>query len=129
MAEKTIETRDEAVHRLAAKAKQLGVQIYTYPRTGEYYATSTSSPDELHRVTLISCDCPGFLRHQRCTHHAALLADLDGLPTLPPTPIKPKRNPFNLSDAEMVALRGQALRLAAQTGNPIDCYWSETPAA
>jgi hypothetical protein len=123
MAEKIIETRDEALQRLAAEAKKTGFQIYLYPRTGEYYATSTSSPDELHRVTLMSCDCPGSLRHQQCTHHAALLAEFDELPPLPPTPIKPTRAPYNLTDAELVMLRGQALRLAAQTGNPIDWYW------
>ncbi|MFL5760592.1 MAG: hypothetical protein ACJ789_12765 [Thermomicrobiales bacterium] len=87
MAERTRETVDEAIHRLASEAKRKGVQIFLYPRTGEYYATSTSSPDELHRVTLISCDCPAFTRHQRRTHHAALLAELDELPPFPPTPI------------------------------------------
>jgi hypothetical protein len=125
MVEKLTETRDEAIHRLAAEAKNKGVQIFLYPRTGEYYATSTSSPDELHRVTLMSCDCPGFLRHQLCTHHAALLAELDELPPLPPTPIKATRNPYYLSDSEMVMLRGQAQRVAAKTGNPIDWYWSD----
>jgi hypothetical protein len=30
----------------------------------------------LHRVTLLSCDCPGFLRHQRCQHYALLLVQL-----------------------------------------------------
>jgi hypothetical protein len=93
MAEKIIEPRGEAINRLAAEAKKKGVQIFLYLRTGEYYATSTSSPDELHRVTLVSCDCPGFLRHQRCTHHAALLAELDELPPLPSTPLPVKRNP------------------------------------
>jgi hypothetical protein len=83
MAERQPETVDQAVHRLAAEAKRKGVQIFVYPPTGEYYATSTSSPDQLHRVTLMSCDCSGFLRHRRCTHHCALLAELDELPKLP----------------------------------------------
>jgi hypothetical protein len=75
------------------------------------------------------CDCPGFLRHQRCTQHSALLAELGELPPLPPTRIEATRNPYNLSDSELVMLKGQALRLAAESGNPIGWYWSEPPAA
>src|SRR5262245_17745392 len=82
------ETRDQAVHRLARKAEKEGVKVFVYPRTGEYYANSVSSPGELHRVTLVSCDCQGFLYFGRCKHHSALLAELDELPPLEPTPIE-----------------------------------------
>src|SRR5215218_204263 len=85
---RAVETVDQAIHRLAAVATVRGVRVYVYPPTGEHYATSASTPGLLHRVTLLSCDCPGFVRHGRCTHHAALLAELDQLPPLPepPTP-------------------------------------------
>jgi hypothetical protein len=35
MAEKTIETRDEAIHRLAGEAKKKGITIHVYVPTGE----------------------------------------------------------------------------------------------
>lgn len=73
------ETHDEAIYRLADQAVQRGVQIYRTP-DGRHYATSISNPGELHYVTAYSCDCRGFARHQRCTHHGALLAHLGWLP-------------------------------------------------
>src|SRR4051812_26176642 len=77
------ETRDQAIHRLAAVAQERGIRVYVYPATGEHYATSASTPGLLHRVTLVSCDCPGFVRNQRCTHHSALLAEIGQLPPVP----------------------------------------------
>ncbi len=81
------ETHDEAICRLADKALELGVQIYRTP-DGRHWATSISQPGTLHYVTGHSCDCQGFIRHQRCSHHAALLAHMGWLPELPtpPTP-------------------------------------------
>jgi hypothetical protein len=80
------ESRDEALVRLAAQAMERGVQISRTP-DGRHWATSISRPGELHYVTGVSCDCPGFMRHQRCTHLAALLASLGWLPE--PTPPAP----------------------------------------
>ena len=80
------ESRDEALHRLADQAAQRGVQVYHYAPAGEYYAPSLSRPGELHRLTLWSCDCRGFVRHQRCQHYAALLALTGNLPTEPTPP-------------------------------------------
>ncbi len=83
------ESHDEAVIRLAAQAAERGVQIYRTP-DGRYWATSISQPGALHYVTGHSCDCVGFMRHQRCTHHSALLAHLGWLPASPdPTPAAP----------------------------------------
>jgi len=48
-------------------------------RAGRYYASSASEPDRLHCVTGYSCDCRGFITHQRCKYHAALLAALGWL--------------------------------------------------
>jgi hypothetical protein len=83
------ETWEQAVNRLALKAQETGVKIYCHdlgPGAVEFFATSISRPGTLHRVTLFSCDCEGFVRHQRCSHVAALLAEVGELPPLPPAP-------------------------------------------
>ncbi len=80
------ETRDQAIIRLAGEAQRRGVRIYRTP-DGRHWATSISQPGTLHYVTGHSCDCQGFIRHQRCSHHAALLAHMGWLPASPdPTP-------------------------------------------
>ena len=81
-----IETTEQAIRRLAARAREHGIRVYQYPHTGEWYCSSYSQPDMLHRVTRVSCDCPGFTRHGRCQHHAALLHYLGELPPDPLTP-------------------------------------------
>src|SRR5215213_6177478 len=83
-----VETHDQAIHRLAALAQERGIAIHWHDRgpIREYYATSGSRPGLLYRVTLHSCDCEGFIRHQRCSHFARLLAELDELPPLDPAP-------------------------------------------
>src|SRR5215211_445162 len=70
------ETWEQAVNRLALQAQETGVKIYCHDlgTQVEFFATSVSRPGRLHRVTLFSCDCDGFIRHQRCSHNAALLA-------------------------------------------------------
>ena len=76
-----VETHDQAVVRLAAQATANGVRIYAHDLT--YYATSTSDPSALHRVTAWSCDCTGYVFHGRCQHHAALLQHIGELPAVP----------------------------------------------
>jgi hypothetical protein len=83
---KRVESRDEAICRLAAEAKRKGIQIFVYPMTNEHFATSSSNPEQLHRVTLLSCDCAGFFSHGRCTHHSALLEFIGELPEIEPEP-------------------------------------------
>lgn len=73
----------------AAKARQEGLQLLHDPRSQAFYATSKSRPGTLHRVTLLSCDCLGFIRHGHCRHHSAivmahLLKELDSAPALVP---------------------------------------------
>ncbi len=79
------ESRDEAICRLASQAAERGVQVFRAP-DGRYYASSLSQPGTLHYVTGHSCDCAGFIRHQRCSHHAALLAHMGWLPASPTPP-------------------------------------------
>jgi len=80
------ETVDQAVIRLAGEAAARGVTVH---RAGsEWFAPSRTRPGTLHRVTGYSCDCPGFARHQRCTHHSALLAHMGWLPD-PEPPVSP----------------------------------------
>jgi hypothetical protein len=75
-----LETRDEALNRLARLARKRGIRVLTYPLTGEQFALSLSQPETVHRVTRLGCDCPGFTYHNRCTHFAALLDSLGELP-------------------------------------------------
>ena len=81
-----IETAEQGLRRLAAQARERGIRVYQYEPTSEWYANSYTSPDRLHRVTRVSCDCPGFVRHGRCQHHADLLHYLGELPPDPPSP-------------------------------------------
>jgi len=80
------ETLDQARRRLAEKARVDGVRIVRDPIDGRHYATSTSRPGVLRYVTLLSCDCPGFVRHGRCRHHSALLLAYGQLPPDPSSP-------------------------------------------
>jgi hypothetical protein len=82
------ESPGQALARLAAQARAEGVRIYRDSRDGRHYATSAGHPGVLHYVTGFSCDCLGFILHQQCTHHAALLAALRWIP-VPPTPAPP----------------------------------------
>ena len=66
--------------RLAERARETRIRIYEEPISGDHFATSGSNPRLLYRVTGFSCTCKGFVHHQRCMHHAALLAELGWLP-------------------------------------------------
>ena len=68
-----IETERTALTRLLAKAQAEGVKLLRN-QDGRHYALSVSQPGTLHYVTAYSCDCRGFVAHQRCKHLAALLA-------------------------------------------------------
>lgn len=80
------ESREAALVRLAAKARTDGIKLYRDPKDGRHYASSRSQPGTLHYVTGISCTCAGFIAHQRCSHHSALLAALGWLDPEPETP-------------------------------------------
>jgi hypothetical protein len=67
-------------HRLCALAHERGLRLF---RDGpRWYCTSASRPGESYFLTGYSCTCPGFLAHQRCSHHALLLERLGWLPEL-----------------------------------------------
>jgi len=76
------ESEDAALHRLAAQAKARGIKIIQNIVTNAHFATSASNRDKLHAVTLLSCDCAGFLRHSRCMHYAAILEMYHSLPAI-----------------------------------------------
>lgn len=87
-----VETPEDAIRRLARKARREGVRLYRDPTDGRYYASSVSQPELLLYVTGVSCDCAGFASHQRCKHHSALLVALgwvpgDSTPDPEPAPI------------------------------------------
>jgi hypothetical protein len=67
-------------HRLADLAHQRGLRLF---RDGpRWYCTSASRPGESYFLTGFSCTCPGFIAHQRCSHHALLLERLGWLPEI-----------------------------------------------
>ena len=83
MEERTRQSRPTTaadLHRLAALAHTRGLRL-TQESESAWFASSVST-DEPHYVTGLSCDCRGFMEHQRCTHYAALLDHLDWLPEL-----------------------------------------------
>ena len=82
------ETLEAARVRLAAKARETGVQLRVDDQ-GRHWGSSTSQPGHWHALTGYSCDCPGFANRGRCKHHSALLGALgwlDADPDPEPTP-------------------------------------------
>ena len=77
-----IESEAAALHRLVDVAKARGIKIIQNLVTNHHWATSASRPSTLHAVTLLSCDCLGFVTHGRCTHYAAILAYYCSLPPI-----------------------------------------------
>ncbi len=76
--------RVEDLHRLANQAEAKGVKILL-TADGEHFATSTSNPTMLHRVSEHGCDCKGFAYWGRCSHHSLLLSQLGRIPDSEPT--------------------------------------------
>jgi hypothetical protein len=74
-------TTPDDLHRLLAVAKGRGLML-TQAEPGVWFCSSASAPEAPHYVTGVSCDCRGFVEHQRCTHLALLLAHLGWLPPL-----------------------------------------------
>ncbi len=74
------EAIDQARTRLAQRARESGVKLRVDVNTGRWYATSVSRPGMEHFCTAHSCTCEGFIRHQRCIHHSAVLACIGWLP-------------------------------------------------
>jgi len=74
------ETTEQALSRLAGKARHEGVRLQLNPRTGQYFATSGTTAGKRYAVTGFSCECHGFATHGRCKHYAALMAALGFLP-------------------------------------------------
>jgi len=79
------ESEAASVHRLARQAHESGAQLIV-EETNAHYVTSVSRPGERHFVTLLSCDCVGFLRWGRCLHLALVLEAYHALPPLDPPP-------------------------------------------
>lgn len=87
------ESREDALIRLANKARAEGVKLYQDPKDGRYYASSVSNPGHMHYVTGFSCDCAGFVQHGRCKHYAALMSALGWIATPEPEPTAPATGP------------------------------------
>jgi hypothetical protein len=75
--------RAEDLHRLADQAEVRGIRILL-TADGEHFATSSSNPTTLHRVSPQGCGCKGFTCWGRCMHHALLLSELGLIPDIDP---------------------------------------------
>jgi hypothetical protein len=73
------------LQRLAALAHARGLRL-TQESATVWFCSSASQHSDPHYVTGLSCDCRGFMEHQRCTHHALLLAHLGWLPEVEDAP-------------------------------------------
>ena len=115
---------------LFGKAVREGVEV-RQTGSGLWIATSGTDRTAAYVVELRECECPGHTYHGYCKHRAMLAWTL-GVLTLggdagpepePPTPAAPamavRRNPFNLSDAEMVAAKADAMRQHIYHGAPL----------
>jgi hypothetical protein len=81
----TVETRTQALQRLARVARESGVKLMR-DSDGAYWATSVSEPGWLYRLEPDRCGCRGFAHHRRCRHLAALLSHLGYLDDPDPDP-------------------------------------------
>jgi len=79
-------TNVEDLHRLADLGRARGLHLFQEAGSGAWYCTSATDRFRLYYVTGLSCTCPGFLAHQRCSHHALLLSELGWLPPREPEP-------------------------------------------
>lgn len=122
-----LETREEALQRLARLARKRGIRVLTYPLTGEQFALSLSHPEVIHRVTPLGCDCLGFTYHNRCTHYAALLESLGELPPEhPSTPAAPGQTsaPVVLCDqCDEVMTHVNGVTFACSCGADFEVDW------
>jgi hypothetical protein len=69
------------LHRLAEVAHERGVRLF-HDADGRWFCTSATDAQLVHYVTALSCDCRGFIQHQRCSHLALLLKTIGWLPTV-----------------------------------------------
>ncbi|MDP9354400.1 MAG: hypothetical protein M3R02_03815 [Chloroflexota bacterium] len=83
--------RSEDLARLADQAERRGIRILL-TADGEHFATSSSNPTTLHRVSERGCDCRGFSYWMRCSHHSLLLAQLGALPDVEPDIVVDERH-------------------------------------
>jgi hypothetical protein len=80
-ADRSFMTPAVELHRLAQVAHTRGVRLFR-DTDGRWLCTSHSHEGLVYYVTGFSCDCPGFVRQQHCTHHALLLDTLGWLPPI-----------------------------------------------
>lgn len=106
-----------------------GIELRQLAGCGMVVATSASDPTIAYEVSRFGCECrAGEYGDEVCKHRALFwhmqgALDLDDPePPIPAAPAAPSRNPFGRTDAEMVFAKGQALRLAAERGHPVEWY-------
>lgn len=114
---------------MLAKADREGVEV-RQTGSGVWIATSGSDDRAAYVVSPWGCECPGHTYGGYCKHRAKLGKVLGFLvfeDPEPPTPAAPaRRNPFGMSDAEMVAAKADTMRAHVMYGYPlVDAYTGE----
>lgn len=100
--------------RRATQAEREGVRILVDSRTGQHVATSASNATACYAVSVQGCTCTGFTFWNRCKHHSLLLSELGRIPDETPASLA-----AGLSDADVIALKADAMRRHALHGEPL----------
>lgn len=126
-------SESEALTRLLAKARAEGVKLLR-DNDGRHFATSATTPGKRYLVTGFSCECRGFVAHQRCKHLAALLSALGWLKdepepesTPPAVSVSPCGECGGHGEIQDLEVR-QHGRFVMQWTNCPDCHGSGIPA-
>jgi hypothetical protein len=109
----------EKAVREAVTVRQLG--------SGAWIATSGTDHTKAYAVSLGECECPGHEYHGYCKHRAMLAWTLGvlsiGAPEPDPEPTAPTGRPTGplggLSQADVIALKADAMRRHALYGDPL----------
>ena len=118
----------DCAKRRPRRAVAEGVAIRQFPGPRAWVATSGTDADAAYVVSHRECECPaGAWGDPVCKHRAALAAKLGCLsvepepdPPAPAAPaVAPRRMTFGLAPAELVLLKGQAMRRHVLHGEPL----------
>jgi hypothetical protein len=105
---------------LFSKAVREGVQV-RQTGSGLWIATSGTDRQAAYVVSLHECECPGHEYHGYCKHRAMLAWTLGVLTfsTPDPEPPTPAAPAGRLTNAEVIALKADAMKRHCLHGDPL----------
>jgi hypothetical protein len=112
--------------RLAGKARTDGIRLFR-DRAGRYYASSASEAGKLHYLTGYSCDCRGFMTHQRCKHYAALMTALGWLEREPEPDPEPTPPAVSVSPCGECGGAGEVMDMEVRQFGRYQMQWTSCP--